>query len=91
MMDPGDSNWAVTGGRTGVYFNPAPGNPGSIPPDVEIKAILPDRSVVMPVSQAARDDGDLVGFGFEFAPPLPDGSVVYINDTELYTVETLGR
>ena len=60
-------------------------------PDVEIKAILPDLSVVMPVSPAARNDGDLGGFGFEFDPPLPDGSVVSMNDTELYTVERLER
>ena len=59
--------------------------------DVEIKAILPDRTVVRRAFQAGRDDGDLGAFGFEFDPPLPDGSVVFMNDTELYTVERLER
>ena len=52
--------------------------------DVGIKAILPDRTVVRPAFQAARDDGDLGAFGFEFDPQLPYGSVVFMNNTELY-------
>jgi len=83
--------WAVTAGRTGVYFLPAPKNSGLIPPDVQIKAILADGSEVFPILEPPAEPRDLVGFGFVFDPPLPDGAVVQMNDRGLHTVGSSDR
>jgi len=81
-----DWAWAVTAGRTGVYFTPAPGNTGLTPPEAQTKAILPDGSEVFPILEPADEHNDLGGFGFVFDPPLPDGAVVHMNDRAFHTV-----
>lgn len=80
----GEAKWAVTAGSTGVYFVPGPGNLTSAPPDVDIGAVLPDGSEATPAVQTASEDDDIGGYVFD--PPLPDGSVVYMNGTALHTV-----
>lgn len=80
----GEANWAVTAGSTGVYFVPGPGNLASAPPDLNINAVLPDGSEANPVVQKAYEDEDISGYVFD--PPLPDGSVVYMNGAALLTV-----
>ena len=81
-----DSVWAVTAGRTGVHFTPAPGNSGFTPPEVSLKAILPDGSEVLPITESPHDPTDHCGFGFVFDPVMPDGAVVHINDRAVLTV-----
>ncbi len=80
----GDATWAVTAGSYGVYFAPGPGKLASAPPDVEIGAILPDGSEMRPTVQIASQEGDIGGYVFD--PPLPDGSVVYMNGAVFHTV-----
>ena len=78
-----DANWAVTAGSGGVYFAPGPGNLGPAPPEAEIRADLPDGSEMIPTVQPASHEGDIGGYVFD--PPLPDGSVVYMNGRALLT------
>ncbi len=80
----GEANWAVTAGSTGVYFVLGPGNRAPAPPDVDIRAVLPNGSEATWVLQPASEDEDVGGYVFD--PPLPDGSVVYMNGTALLTV-----
>ena len=86
MPTVGDTSWAVTVGEHGVFFRPAPGNPGSVPPDVAIVAILPDDSELIPSQEGPNDDGISGTHGFVFDRPLPEGSVVYMNGSVLHTV-----
>ena len=76
--------WAVTAGSSGVFFTPGPGTAAPAPPEVEIRATLPDGSEMRPTVQGADSEGDVGGFVFD--PPLPDGSVVYLNGAVLTTV-----
>lgn len=82
----GDWNWAVTVGSRGVFFGLAPGNSASAPPDVEIRAILPDRLEMSPTLTTVDDEGTTGGYWFSFDPPLPDGSVVYQNGSVICTI-----
>ena len=85
----GHSNWAVTAGRSGVYFTPGPGNAGAAPPDVEVRAVLPDGSELRPTVQTPDARSDVGGYVFD--PPLPEGSVVYLNGSPLLTAGPPGH
>lgn len=80
----GNRNWAIAAGNSGVFSTPGPGNAAAALPDVDIGADLPDGSEVSPTLQTTA--GGSGAGGYIFDPPLPEGSVIYLDGGVLLTV-----
>lgn len=84
-MEKITDRWAVTAASHGVFFLPAPGNPRTSPPEVSIRAAVPDGSEVYARREESSPDG-VGAYAFFFDRELPQGSIVYLDGSVLYTV-----